>query len=182
MSHHRVSLFIPVLLLLTTPTPHAQEIEAARSMTKANGSGPDLTHQAWGRTTNGDGFVYGQTFASFGVAVADIDVDQDYDFILRPDFRFPPQLIRNLGTSGAFVPGGQRDMAISDPANGVRLTTVMDFEDFDSDGRPDMVHDRRDFLPSPELGVTKTKSAGKQISAPGMSAIGGEADVSAACL
>ncbi|MDP7640803.1 MAG: hypothetical protein QGG73_14025, partial [Candidatus Hydrogenedentes bacterium] len=41
-----------------------------------------VEHQAWGRTTYGDGFVYGQTFASFGVAVVDIDVDKDYDFIL----------------------------------------------------------------------------------------------------
>jgi hypothetical protein len=114
---------------------------------KANDA-PEFTHQTWGRTVftdpleekelPADGIVYGRTFGSFGMSVVDIDGDKDNDFVFRPDFGAPPQLIRNLGTSGSFVPGGQKDLDLPDPPGGI-LTPFIEFKDMTGDDRPDVL-------------------------------------------
>lgn len=94
--------------------------------------------EVWGRTHYGDGYVYGPTFGSMAVSVVDIDRDSDHDLVFRSDFRIPPQLMRNLGTTGAFYPGGQSDLAIPDPP-GASLWVTMEFGDVTGDRRPDLV-------------------------------------------
>jgi hypothetical protein len=108
----------------------------------AIGDTPEFTHQTWGRAVvagyTADGIVYGPTFAKAGMSVVDIDGDQDNDFVFRPDLNSPPQLIRNLGTSGSYVPGGRKDLDLPDPEGGT-LTPFMDFKDLTGDDRPDVV-------------------------------------------
>lgn len=120
------------------PKNPATTASTAQTGRKGGALPPKFSHQSWGRTTRGDGFVFGQTRGTFGVAVADIDRDQDYDFVFRPDYFFPPQVIRNLGTSGAFVPGGLKSIDASDPDEGV-ISPFMEIDDVNYDGLPDLV-------------------------------------------
>ncbi|MEK7795320.1 MAG: VCBS repeat-containing protein, partial [Candidatus Hydrogenedentota bacterium] len=112
---------------------------AQQSASKQFGPSLNFTHQNWGETYWGEGFVYGPTFSPGRVAVADIDSDRDFDFILRPDLDQSVQVIRNLGTSGAFVPGGGRDLDLPDSSENVKNLGVFDFADVTGDGRLDCV-------------------------------------------
>src|SRR5690606_25469752 len=99
---------------------------------------PDLRFELWGRTSYGDGYVYGPPYRSSGVTVVDYDVDDDYDFVL-PSVIGKPQVMRNLGNNRAFFPGGPRTLDIPDPASGAFLSRYMDFADLTGDGLPDLV-------------------------------------------
>ena len=99
---------------------------------------PEFSHELWGRTYFGDGYVYGPAYRSSGVSVVDIDLDGDNDFVL-PAFRSAPQIMRNLGSSRAFYPGGPRDLNIAMPGTGKYFDRYMDFADVNGDGRPDFL-------------------------------------------
>ncbi|MBI5093073.1 MAG: hypothetical protein HZB26_11625 [Candidatus Hydrogenedentes bacterium] len=105
---------------------------------------PDFTHELWGRTIYGDGYVYGPAFRSSGVTVVDIDMDGDNDIVL-PAFRSAPQIMRNLGSSRSFYPGGPRDLNIPAPGAGKCFNRYMDFADVNGDGRPDFLVGIDDF-------------------------------------
>ncbi|MCX5770023.1 MAG: VCBS repeat-containing protein [Candidatus Hydrogenedentes bacterium] len=69
-------------------------------------------------------------------------MDGDDDFVFRPHYTESAYVMRNLGTSGAFYPGGAREVSMLPPLIGgvrVNLDVVMDFEDVTGDGRPDML-------------------------------------------
>lgn len=106
---------------------------------KAAGEIPPFHHEAWGRCYFGEGYVYGATFWRDSAAVVDIDSDGDDDFVFRPHYMERAVLMRNLGTSGAFYPGGAQDLYITPPDSSTTLDIAMDFEDLTGDGRPDMV-------------------------------------------
>ncbi|MDX9973970.1 MAG: VCBS repeat-containing protein, partial [FCB group bacterium] len=99
---------------------------------------PEYTFEVWGRTSYGDGYVYGPPYRSSGVTVVDLDADNDYDFVM-PSLTGPPQVMRNLGNNRAFYPGGQRPVNMDDPAPLWYLGRYMDFADVDGDGLPDAV-------------------------------------------
>src|SRR5690606_16372821 len=102
----------------------------------AGATPPEYDFEIWGRTSYGDGYVYGPPFRSSGVAVVDYDVDGDYDFVL-PSLSDKPQVMRNLGNDRAFYPGGPRTLEVPDPSATVSLGRYMDFADVTGDGRPD---------------------------------------------
>jgi hypothetical protein len=99
---------------------------------------PDYTYEVWGRTSYGDGYVYGPPYRSSGVTVVDLDGDNDYDFVM-PSLIGPPLVMRNLGSNRAFYPGGSRTIDMNDPAAGWYLGRYMDFADLTGDARPDAV-------------------------------------------
>lgn len=105
---------------------------------------PSFQHELWGRTSYGDGYVYGPPYRSTGVTVVDIDEDSDYDFVL-PSLIGKPQVMRNLGNDRAFYPGGPKTLDVPDPAAGVFLSQYMDFADLTGDGLPDLVVVGRDY-------------------------------------
>ncbi|HEO69934.1 MAG TPA: VCBS repeat-containing protein, partial [Candidatus Hydrogenedentes bacterium] len=111
-------------------------------------SPPPLTHETWGRTYYGDGYVYGPTSWRSSMAVVDIEGDGDNDFAFRANYDVPPQIMRNLGTRTVFFPGGLKDLNIADPEPGVYLELIMDFQDVTNDGRPDLVAVANAFDPN----------------------------------
>ena len=67
------------------------------------GDSERLRHEIWGQTTYGEGYVYGPTNRRSGMTVVDIDLDGDNDFVF-PSSISSPELMRNLGSSNAFIP------------------------------------------------------------------------------
>jgi len=100
---------------------------------------PEFKHELWGRTYYGEGYVYGPTLWRSSMAVVDIDADNDNDFAFRPHYSAEPQIMRNLGTSGAFYLGGLQVLDLPDPDATTYLDVVMDFADVTGDGLPDLV-------------------------------------------
>ncbi|MBP8129306.1 MAG: VCBS repeat-containing protein, partial [Candidatus Hydrogenedentes bacterium] len=97
-----------------------------------------FSHEIWGQTHKGEGYVYGPWSRTVGLTAVDIDLDGDTDFVF-PNTVGNPQVMRNLGSVGTFYPGGSKDLAVTGfPAN-TDWGFTYDFEDVNGDKRPDMV-------------------------------------------
>ncbi len=121
---------------------------------------PNFVHEVWGRTHRGDGFVYGPSYRSTGMTVVDIDLDNDNDFVVPGNVTTggKPQLLRNLGASGAFYPGGLESLDIQGTPDGVTAGLSMDFEDVTHDGLPDLVSEI--YLPNGDSAIAWFKNIG----------------------
>ncbi|NIA14999.1 MAG: hypothetical protein GWP08_13075 [Nitrospiraceae bacterium] len=119
--------------------PIAKDGEAADAQFK---------HEVWGRTYYGDGYAYGPTLWRSSVSVVDIDNDGDNDFAFRAHYTEPAVVMRNLGTSGAFYPGGMQELNISNPDADIKLDVISDFGDLTGDGLPDLVVLANQFSPN----------------------------------
>jgi len=96
-----------------------------------------LSHELWGQTTYGEGYVYGPTNRRSGLTAVDLDTDGDNDFVF-PSSALGPQWMLNLGSSGAFYPGGSRVLE-ADLPSGVEYDLGMEFGDLNGDTLPDLV-------------------------------------------
>ena len=103
---------------------------------KAGGTA-SFRHEIWGRTDVGEGYVYGPRNRMSGMTAVDYDQDGDQDFVF-PSTIGNPQVMRNLGTSAAFYPGGSKEMDLSSLPDGVSFSIALDFGDLTGDGRPDL--------------------------------------------
>ena len=128
----------------------AQEIAPSPAPFAKDGEAEDvqLKHEVWGRTYYGDGYAYGPTLWRSSVAVVDIDNDDDNDFVFRPHYTEPAVVMRNLGTSGAFYPGGMEPLDVSNPTPSLNLDVIADFGDLTGDGLPDLVVLANTFTPN----------------------------------
>jgi hypothetical protein len=104
----------------------------------ANAQDYAFNYEIWGRASFGDGYIYGPPIRSTGVTVGDYDVDGDNDIIL-PGVRTNVQIMRNLGNSAAFYPGGPRDLDVPLPSTDAFFNVWMDMADVNGNGRPDLV-------------------------------------------
>ena len=94
-------------------------------------------HEIWGRTEVGEGYVYGPKNRMSAMTAVDFDQDGDQDFVF-PSTIGNPQVMRNLGSSAAFYPGGSKDMDLSPLPSGVDFALALAFSDLTGDGRPDL--------------------------------------------
>jgi hypothetical protein len=106
--------------------------------TKQVDSTERLRHEIWGQSNYGDGYIYGPTNRRSGMTVVDIDLDGDNDFVF-PSSISAPQLMRNLGSSSAFFPGGSITLQADDLPEFHTWDLNMDFADLTGDGLPDLV-------------------------------------------
>ncbi|MCF6286465.1 MAG: VCBS repeat-containing protein, partial [Candidatus Hydrogenedentes bacterium] len=97
-----------------------------------------LRHEIWGQADYGDGYIYGPTNRRSGMTVVDIDLDGDNDFVF-PSSISSPQLMRNLGSSSAFYPGGSVTLEMENLPEFTTWDLNMDFADLTGDGLPDLV-------------------------------------------
>lgn len=97
----------------------------------------DFRHELWGRTTVGEGYIYGPANRRAGMAAVDIDLDGDSDFVF-PNSIGNPQLMRNLGSSNVFYPGGSQDLNLDPLPAGMEFSLSMDFADLTGDSLPDL--------------------------------------------
>lgn len=97
-----------------------------------------FSHEIWGQTHKGEGYVYGPWSRTVGLTAVDIDLDGDTDFVF-PNTIGNPQLMRNLGSVSTFYPGGSKDLTFTNFPTGTEWGFAYDFEDVNGDKRPDMV-------------------------------------------
>ncbi|HNT87462.1 MAG TPA: FG-GAP-like repeat-containing protein, partial [Candidatus Hydrogenedentes bacterium] len=118
----------PILVKPGAPPP--ADVSKAASLS--------FSHEIWGQTHKGEGYVYGPWSRTVGLTAVDIDLDGDTDFVF-PNTIGNPQLMRNLGSANTFYPGGSKDLTFTGfPTNSV-WGYGYDFEDVNGDKRPDMV-------------------------------------------
>lgn len=97
----------------------------------------NFRHEIWGRTYVGEGYIYGPANRRAGMAAVDIDLDGDSDFVF-PNSIGNPQLMRNLGSSSVFYPGGSQDLNLDPLPEGMAFSLSMDFADLTGDTLPDL--------------------------------------------
>lgn len=96
-----------------------------------------LSHELWGQTTYGEGYVYGPTNRRSGLTAVDLDTDGDNDFVF-PSSVGGPEWMLNLGSSGAFYPGGSRVLSATLPP-GTEFDLGLEFGDLNGDTLPDFI-------------------------------------------
>lgn len=96
-----------------------------------------LTHELWGQTVYGEGYVYGPTNRRSGLTAVDLDTDGDNDFVF-PNSAGAPEWMLNLGSAGAFYPGGSRELTAKLPS-GLEFDIGLEFGDLNGDTLPDFV-------------------------------------------
>lgn len=142
---------VVILALLAIPAVSQAEVPTAPDPKNRTGTGaialtgakqvddPErLRHEIWGQSNYGDGYIYGPTNRRSGMTVVDIDQDGDNDFVF-PSSISSPQLMRNLGSSSAFFPGGSVTLDMDDLPEFTTWDLNMDFADLTGDGLPDLM-------------------------------------------
>lgn len=141
-----------VVLAVGSPGVGAETVDVPRMVRApekdAPGIAPRLKPEVWGRTYRGDGYVYGPTLWRSSLAVVDIDGDKDNDFVFKPHYTENFVLMRNLGSSDSFYPGGAEELTIANPNDKTFLDVVSDFGDFTGDGRADFIAVANQFSPN----------------------------------
>jgi len=106
----------------------------------------NLSHEIWGQTDYGEGYVYGPTNRRSGMTVVDLDRDGDNDFVF-PGTVSGPLVMQNLGSSSAFYPGGSKPLAIDPLPAGVDYDLGLEFADLNGDGLEDLLAITREDTP-----------------------------------
>lgn len=146
-----ISTLLVLVFLVNSSAIHAQEHAKKRekqtqAITKA-ASTINVDHEFWGQTIYGNGYVYGPTNRQSGMTIVDIDTDGDNDAIF-PSSTGNPEWMVNQGSSGAFYPGGSRELQVSGMPANMRFDIGMEFGDFNGDTLPDFVAVEREEDPT----------------------------------